>query len=183
MNLRLATLLAGSLLLFATGTPAMAGHDEASAQHTASDKTAFIKKAASDGKAEVQVCQMALKRSDDPQLKQVAQRLLDDHTQANQQLEQIAQRENVSLPEQLMPEDQQKLQKLQGKSGKAFDKEWIQTNLTDHRKDIKLFSMAGKKLDDQPTRQFAQNTLPKLKTHLQLVEQLAQQGHDGTAAH
>ncbi|MGN2243888.1 DUF4142 domain-containing protein [Frateuria sp. GZRR33] len=173
MNVR-ATILAGSLLL-AIGTPALAGDDQASMQQTASDKTAFMKKAASDGKAEVQICQMALRQSDDPQLKQVAQRLLDDHTQANQQLQQIAQRENVSLPEQLMPEDQQKLQKLQGKSGKAFDKEWTQMNLTDHRKDIKLFSMAGEKLDDQPTRQFAQSTLPKLKTHLQLVEQLTQQ--------
>lgn len=183
MKHRRATMLAGSLLLFAVGSPAMARSDDASMQQTASDKTAFMKKAASDGKAEVQICQMALRQSDDAQLKQVAQRLLDDHTQANQQLQQIVQRENVSLPEQLMPEDQQKLQKLQGKSGTAFDEAWTQMNLKDHRKDIKLFSMASEKLDDQPTRQFAQNTLPKLKTHLQLVEQLTPQSHDSTAGH
>ena len=177
MNLLRATMLAGSLLL-ATGTSAIAGHSDAAMQQTASDKTAFMKKAASDGMAEVQVCQMALKQSDDAQLKQVAQRLMDDHTQANQQLQQIAQREHVSLPAQLMPEDQQKLQKLQGKSGQAFDKEWIELNLGDHRKDIELFSMAGDKLNDQAARQFAQATLPKLKTHLQLVEQLTQKRND-----
>lgn len=180
MNLRRATMLAGSLLLFGSGTAAVAGHDDASVMQTASNKTAFMQKAASDGKAEVKICQMALDQSDDPQLKQVAQHLMDDHMQANQQLQQIAQRENVTLPDQLMPEDQQKVQKLQGKNGKAFDKEWIHGNLVDHRKDIKLFSMAGKKLDDQPVRQFAQSTLPKLKTHLQLVEQLTQKNR-GTA--
>ncbi|HET6807119.1 MAG TPA: DUF4142 domain-containing protein [Frateuria sp.] len=172
MNLRRATMAASSALLLAAATPAFAGHSSSTMQHEATDKTAFMKKVASDGMAEVQICQLALRQSNDAQLKQVAQRLMDDHTQANQQLQQIAQSEGVSLPAELMPEDQQKVQKLQGKSGKAFDKQWIQMNLTDHRKDIKLFSMAGKELKDQPTRQFAQETLPKLKTHLQLVEQL-----------
>jgi putative membrane protein len=64
--------------------------------------------------------------------------------------------------------------KLQSVSASAFDRTWVSMNLEDHRKDIKLFGEASQKLDDADARQFAAATLPTLKTHLQLVEQLQQ---------
>ena len=51
----------------------------------------FIQKAASGGMAEIQVAQLAQQRANSPQVKEFANRVIADHTQANNELRQIAQ--------------------------------------------------------------------------------------------
>ncbi len=177
MNLRRATLLLCSFSLFLAAGSAMAGNDSNS--QPTHDSSAFMKKVASGSTAEVQIGRLALDRSDDPQLKQVAQRLVTDHSQANDRLKAIAAQKGVSLPAQPKPEDQSKVTRLQSKSGQAFDQAWIAMNIKDHKKDIDMFSKASQNLDDPAVRQFAADTLPKLKTHLQLVQQLQQGNPQG----
>jgi putative membrane protein len=59
---------------------------------------AFATEAAYGGLAEVQMGQLALQKAASPQVKQFAQRMVTDHTQANQDLMSLSRSENLNLP-------------------------------------------------------------------------------------
>src|SRR5580765_5019376 len=64
---------------------------------TMADET-FLKKAAQGGMAEVELGQLAVQKASSDQVKQFGQRMVDDHSKANDQLKQLAQQEHVKLP-------------------------------------------------------------------------------------
>ena len=57
----------------------------------------FVQKAASGGMAEVQAAQLAQQRGGSPQVKQFAERMVADHTQANSELRQIAKQDSIAF--------------------------------------------------------------------------------------
>jgi putative membrane protein len=60
----------------------------------------FIKEAARGGMMEVHMGKMGVQQGQNAQLKQFAQKLIDDHTKANQELKQLASSKGLTLPEQ-----------------------------------------------------------------------------------
>lgn len=147
---------------------------QALAAPSSSDKT-FAEKAAQGGVAEVQVGQLAQQKSASPQVKQFGQVLVNDHMKANQELQQIAQQENITLPSQPDPEDQKEGQKLQSLSGADFDRELVQNEIADHKKDIAEFQKEAQSSSDPGLKDFAQRTIPVLQKHLQMAESLSKQ--------
>lgn len=129
----------------------------------------FVKKAASAGMYEVQSSQLALQKSNDDQVKSIAQHLIDDHTQANDKLKSLAQSDNITLPTQMLPEDQKNLDKLQSKSGKDFDKTFLSQQKEGHKQVMDLFQREAQNGQDPGLKSFAQQTLPTLKMHEQMV--------------
>src|ERR1700760_2261714 len=93
--------------------PALAGLSGA-------DKT-FATEAADGGLAEVQLGQLAAQKASSPQVKEFAQRMVADHTQANQDLMQLAKSENLNLPTQPNNKHKAELDRLSAMSGNAFD--------------------------------------------------------------
>src|SRR3954468_16534897 len=113
----------------------------------ASDKLApsdeeFAQKAAGGGQAEVQLGQLASEKATNPKVKEFAQRMVSDHGQANQQLEQIAGNKKLDLPKMLPTEAQEEHDKLSKLSGAQFDKEYMRFMVEDHQKDVKEFQQA-----------------------------------------
>lgn len=145
-----------------------------SSSHSSVDSkdTMFMKEAAAGNLAEIQTGRIALDKSSSPQVKEAAQRIVDDHTKANDQLMTLAQRQQVTLPTEPMAKDKKEAEKLQSMSGTAFDKAYARMLVKDHKKDIKMYSMESQKAKDTELRQYASTTLPVLKTHLQMAEQL-----------
>lgn len=136
----------------------------------------FMKKAAADGMAEVAMGRMALNKSNDAQVKQLAQRIVTDHTKADNELKTIAQGEHVTLPAGPDASERKTSTALEKMSGSAFDKAWAQHMVSDHEKAIALFTKAGNNTNaDRDVRNFAQHTLPVLRNHLQMAETL--EGH------
>jgi putative membrane protein len=129
----------------------------------------FLKKAASAGMYEVQAGQLALQKSNDDQVKSLAQHMVDDHTQANEKLHTLAQSENVTLPTQLLPDDQKNLDKLQTKSGKDFDKTYLSQQKDAHKQVLELFQHQAEAGQNPALKSFAQQTVPTLKMHEQMV--------------
>ncbi len=70
---------------------------QASAELSSADRN-FATKSASGGLAEIQAAQIAKQKAESPQVKAFADRMISDHTQANNDLQQIAQQENLTLP-------------------------------------------------------------------------------------
>jgi len=144
-----------------------------SMQSDGSQDAMFMRKAAAANMAEIQAGRIALDKSGNGQVKQLAQRIIDDHTKAGDQLTSIAQRKHVSLPTEPMPMQKQEADHLKSLSGSAFDQAYAQAMVKDHRDAIKLFGMESASGSDPDLRQFASTTLPALKMHLQMSEQLA----------
>jgi putative membrane protein len=143
----------------------------ASAALSSADRD-FAMKAASGGMGEVQTAQLAQDRSASPQVKQFAQRMITDHTAANNELMQIAKQANIDLPSQPTGKDASEAQRLRGLQGAQFDQAYSQAELRDHQADVQLFQKEADSGQDAALKSFAQKTLPVLQQHLQLAEAL-----------
>jgi putative membrane protein len=152
-------------------TGAMTG--KASSASLSSSDRKFLVKAAEGGMAEVELGQLASQRASDPQVKQFAQRMVTDHTKANDQLKQIASSKNVQLPTDLPASAKRERDKLSKLSGAQFDREYMSHMTSDHKKDTSEFRYAAKSAKDSDVKQFASATLPTLEEHLQMAQSIA----------
>lgn len=144
-------------------------------KNASSSDEKFVMKAAEGGKAEVELGQLALQKASDEKVKQFAQRMVDDHTKANEQLQQVAQKENIALPTQIDPEAQRAKERLSKLSGQEFDRAYMRFQLKDHQKDVAEFKREASSGKDPEVKNFAQSTLPTLEEHLKLAQQITPQ--------
>jgi len=142
-----------------------------SAAVSSADRT-FAEKAASGGLAEIQAAQLAQQRASSPQVKQFASRMITDHTKANDELQQIAEEEDITLPAQPDQQGMAAQRKLQALNGTAFDQSYAQQQLGDHQQAIALFRKEATSGQDPALKSYAQKTLPILQQHLQLAQSL-----------
>jgi putative membrane protein len=132
----------------------------------------FLRKAAEGNSAEIQMGQMVAQRTQDQQVRNFAEKIVRDHTQANQQLQQIAQAKGIDLPQNPAKSDQRTITRLENLSGPQLDREAIDHWVKDHKKDIKEYNSEAKRARDPQVKQFAISTLPTLRDHLNNAETL-----------
>ena len=121
---------------------------------------------------EIAYAQQAMQKSQDPQVKQLAQTLIRDHQQASQQLMPVAQALGVNLPQGLDSMHAQKLQTYAALDAKDYDKKFICHNNEIHAKDIEAFKTAAATAMNPQVKQFAAAVLPKLQQHHQMIRQI-----------
>jgi putative membrane protein len=160
---------AASLLLF--GYMAWAQSNSASMLNAADRR--FMDKAAEANMAEVQLGQLAEQNAQSQRVKDFGQRMVTDHTQADNQLKQIAQKEDVKLPTKLSPQDEATLKRLEKMHGAAFDRAYMQDMVTDHRHDVNEFRRDEKNIQNTALKDWVINTLPTLDSHLNEAERIA----------
>jgi putative membrane protein len=132
----------------------------------------FIANAAKGNRAEVTLGKMVESKTKDPSVRQFAQQMVKDHTTALNELTQLAQSKNITLPEGL-PDDATALQsKLSSATGKALDKDYMDSMVDDHKKDVSEFQDASQNAKDPDVKQFAAKTLPTLQKHLEKAQQI-----------
>jgi putative membrane protein len=137
--------------------------------------TTFIKKAAEGGLAEVQLGQLAAQKAESQQVKQFGQRMVDDHTKANDQLKQVASEKGVNIPEKLDAKDAATKARLEKLSGAEFDRAYMADMVRDHTKDVREFENEANTAKDPAVKNFASQTLPTLKDHLKEAKSVASQ--------
>ena len=160
-----------ALGLAAAGMPGLAS-SQSFAALSAADK-AFAMKAASGGMAEVQMGQLAQQNATLPQVKQFGQKMATDHAQANQELQQIAQRENLQLPAQPNSKDMAGARQLGNLRGSAFDGAYSRDMVRDHQQDVADFQKEAQSGQNPALKAFARKYLPTLRQHLQMAQALA----------
>jgi putative membrane protein len=132
----------------------------------------FIANAAKGNRAEVTLGKMVASKTKDPSVRQFAQQMVKDHSTALNELTQLAQSKNITLPEGL-PDDATALQsKLSSATGKSLDKDYMDGMVDDHKKDVSEFQDASQNAKDPDVKQWAAKTLPTLQAHLQKAEQI-----------
>ena len=147
------------------GTTAQSG----SARVPSTDR-AFMSKAAQGGLAEVQLGQLATQQGSSDAVKQFGQRMVDDHTHANNELMQVALQKQITLPKSLSKKDQNVKTRLSKLSGAAFDRAYMADMVKDHQLDIADFQKEADSGQDPDVKAFAAKTLPTLKEHLTMAE-------------
>lgn len=180
----------------------------------------FVYKAALGGQKEIWLSQLAIDKSDNPQVKDFARKMITDHSEVSQQLTKIAQSKSLTVPptnafelavnsatppsvggtaetprgseqrraDSATDKDKDKpfgmtqipqaeltaLKKLEDQTGAEFDRAYVSEMCKDHEKAISKFEQASRSATDPELKQFASDTLSKLKEHNQMAEQLAQ---------
>ena len=130
---------------------------------------------------EIQAGQLAAQRAQDDQIKQFARQMVQDHTQANQQLKQAAQSKQIQVQEQLDPVHQAKLQKLQKLPAQEFGRKYINSQVAGHMMSVLEFRYQSENLQDPQLKQWAAQTLPKLEEHLKHATEIATKQAGGQA--
>ncbi|MGN6369712.1 MAG: DUF4142 domain-containing protein [Phycisphaerae bacterium] len=134
----------------------------------------FVRDSGSGNKMEIEVGQYIAEHTQNPQVKQYAQTLVQDHQQSQEQLKQAASQAGVSFSDQLTPEHKAMLKELKQKSGDDLNRDFVFSAIADHHKDILEFTYASQHLQNQQLKQYAQQTIPTLQKHLQLANTLSQ---------
>ncbi|MBV8205768.1 MAG: DUF4142 domain-containing protein [Acidobacteria bacterium] len=178
-----ATLLTGVLCLpaLAQAPQATSSGQQAAAQSgdmnnnggaVSSAEQEFVTKAAQGDRAEVELAKLALQKSNNPDVKEFAQRMVDDHTKNQQQADTLASQLSITAPSSASPQQQQEKSRLEGLSGDQFDRTYARLMLQDHRKDVNEFKQEQHTAKNPNIKQFVDETLPVLEQHLQMAQQL-----------
>jgi putative membrane protein len=146
---------------------------QADGQASARDKT-FLKNAIEGDMAEVQLGQLAQQRAADQDVKQFGQTLATDHGQNLEKAKPLAQSIGMTPPDSINAEQKAIYDRLSKLSGKTFDQQFAHHMVQDHKKDISKFENESKK--GGPVANFAEQTLPTLKKHLEIAQSLSAAG-------
>jgi len=120
---------------------------------------------------EVDLGRLAVDRAQSPEVKQFGQRMIDDHTQINHDLDSLAGSKNVPLATALDDDGRSEHQKLAALSGADFDRQYMDAMVTYHEQDIAAFRGEAENGKDADVKAFAARTLPTLQDHLQMAHQ------------
>jgi putative membrane protein len=142
----------------------------------------FIREAAEGGLAEVELGKLATEKAESSDVKQFGQRMVDDHSKANDQLKQVASEKGVTVPDKLSAKDAATKARLEKLSGKAFDRAYMHDMVMDHTKDVSEFRTESKTAKDPDVKNFASQTLPTLRDHLKEAKSIAPKTGARTAA-
>ncbi|MDQ6632660.1 MAG: DUF4142 domain-containing protein [Verrucomicrobiota bacterium] len=151
------------------GTNQLSSSDQKS--KVARKDSKFVRDAAQGGAMEVDLGKLGVEKAQNPAVKQFAQRIVDDHTKANQELTKIVEQKGIKLAEPSKKESKM-TGHLRGLSGAEFDRAYLQHMVKDHEKDIKAFEKTAESSEDSQIKEFASKTLPTLKEHLSMARNL-----------
>jgi len=137
--------------------PAAAAKTAGGAKLSAQDK-AFMMEAAKGGQMEVQWGKLASQNSQNADVKKFGERMVTDHSKANNELMALAKEEGVSLP----------ATKASGKW--KSDKDYMDMMVKDHEKDWAAFQKQAKEGTDADLKKFADKTSKVISKHLSMAK-------------
>lgn len=159
------------LLISLAASCAMAGGLAAKTDKPSRTDSHFMEKALQGDKAEVQMGRLAAQHASTEQVKQFGQRMVSDHTKAENQLMNIASQQGVTLPDKLNRKEQKQYDHLATLNGHKFDKAYMKYMVKDHKKDASEFKHEAEHGKNHAVQNFASETEPILQDHLRSAKQ------------
>ena len=155
----------------ATNPPAQADRSTAAGMLSAADRE-FATKAAQGGMAEVEMGNLAQQQGSSDQMKDFGRKLVQDHTRMNNDLKDIASRENITLPTEISADQRKTIDRLSKLSGAQVDREFAKESVNDHKEDISEFQKEASSGENQSLKNFASSNIPVLQDHLNMAESI-----------
>ncbi len=154
-------------------SPGMTGRmDAGTGEALAPRDREFVMDAARGGMAEVELGKLAVAKASSPDVRNFGQRMVDDHSRANDELRRMASTKGIVLPSGLDRKTRGEIKRLDQLSGERFDRAYTEMMVKDHVKDVGDFDREAKRASDPAVRQFASTTLPTLQEHLSMAKDL-----------
>jgi putative membrane protein len=134
----------------------------------------FLKNAALGGIADVRLSMLAVEKGG-PEVKELAQRMVDDHTSINKDMATVADAVGVMLPKKISKDDQAEYDKLQGLSGKDFDAEYLTFMAKSHYEDLHAFHMEASVAADPGLQTEVVKAMGMMHDHIGMIAKLAKE--------
>ena len=132
------------------------------------DDVSFVRRATESGRKEIASARDAAPQLKRPELKQMAEMLVQDHTAANAKLSKIAETKGWPLP---APQAAAAPPPAGTASG-SFDDKWTAEMIAGHERSVALYRAQAQGGEDQDLRQYARDTLPTIEHHLAELKKL-----------
>jgi putative membrane protein len=143
-----------------TKTPA------ASAAEKMSGDTEFAQKASMGGQHEVAGAKFAAGKATNAAVKQLANKLVSDHTTANNELAALMKTKHIAPKNGPKPAPEA----WRNEKGAAFDRAYLDHVIAEHEKDIAMFEAEAKDGTDAELKAWADKKLPALREHLKMAQ-------------
>jgi putative membrane protein len=157
----------------ASGTAGSSASGAAASGSVSKSDQKMMKDLAEANMAEIEAAKLAQQKSSSEEVKNFAQKMIDDHTKASDQLQQLAQAKSVTLPTDLDSKHKAEIKKLSALSGDKFDKRYMsQGGVSDHRKAHALLGRIEKNAKDSDLKTLASNLMPTINDHWQMAKQI-----------
>lgn len=157
----------------ASGTAGSSASGAAASGSVSKSDQKMMKDLAQANMAEIEAAKVAQQKSSSEEVKNFAQKMIDDHTKASDQLQQLAQAKNVTLPTDLDSKHKSEIKKLSALSGDKFDKRYMsQGGVSDHRQAHALLNRIEKNAKDSDLKTLASSLMPTINDHWQMAKQI-----------
>ena len=184
--MRIISLMATASALALAATPILAQTGKSQTGQTQSTQTptkekakkdsqstqTFVTKAAHGGMFEVQSSEIAVERTKREDVKPIAQKMIQDHGKANEDLKRVAGEVGATLPARLDNKHQSLIDKLRSAGAQSFDRTYIDAQMQAHKEAVSLFGNYARSGDNAELKKLAADTLPVLQEHERSVEAL-----------
>jgi putative membrane protein len=137
-----------------------------------SDDSDFVKNAAKGNITEIDLGRLAAQKATNPEVKTFANRMIRDHSKANEELTTLAASKGLDVSRSAPFSEDISSIHLKMLSGKSFDEAYIKLMIDDHKEDVSAFQKESESAQDTDVKRFASKILPILRGHLTKIEQI-----------
>jgi putative membrane protein len=134
----------------------------------------FVRETMEGDNAQVAMSQLAQQKSSSADVKQFGQKMVQIHTELNDQLKPAAKQLGVDEPKGPSKKQKQEIASLEALSGPDFDTAYIQAMAKQQQHDLKGFKNEASSGQNPNIQQAAKQDEPVLTEHYQVLEKLAQ---------
>jgi putative membrane protein len=145
------------------------------AQDTKSADKTFIKDASEGSLAEINFAKLALEKSQDPNVRKFAEKMIHDHEALIQSMKPFAVKYDVK-PSGTPIMDHAKYQELKMKSGISFDRAYVEAMVKDHTDDLKKFIDEENSTSDPELKATVAKGEKVVLEHTQMIDNIAHMG-------
>lgn len=122
---------------------------------------------------EIRMAKLALQKGHSPEVKKFAQRMIKDHTMADQKVMSIAKQENLTIGQYPLTAQQQgQMDKLASTSGTEFDKAYMEANRAGHHMAVDMLKNVEAQATDAKVKNLAKQLLPTVEHHDKMAEEI-----------
>ncbi|WP_185868152.1 DUF4142 domain-containing protein [Variovorax sp. DXTD-1] len=150
----------------ATQTSSAAGKSDQAGKPSKGDQR-FMRDIAQANLAEIETGKLAQEKASKDEVKQFGKTMVDDHTKALSELQEIASKKGVELPTEPDAKHKATATALKALSGETFDKQYMSmAGLSDHKKTHEMLQKVQRNAADADLKAYAAKTLPVVHGHL-----------------
>lgn len=126
----------------------------------------FVVETISGNYANVRFSQLAIDRSDDSHVKELAGMIAKDHEQLIKELKGLANMRGITIPLEENASAKRKLEDLAATNEKSFDEKWCRELTSRHEKTIEELENMWEKTKDEELKTWINSALPGLRNNL-----------------